>query len=50
MPQDREKIRQEAQVSADRLGETTEAVAPDKTHPDKDAKAGEPLWGWELYS
>ena len=40
MPQDREKIRQEAQLSADRLGETTEAVAPNKAHPDKDAKGG----------
>ena len=38
MPQDREKSRQEAPLSADRLGETTEAVAPNKTRPDKDAK------------
>ncbi len=38
MPQDREKIRQEAQLGAGRLGETTEAVAPNKTQPDKDAK------------
>jgi hypothetical protein len=38
MPQDREKIRQEAQLSAGRLEETTEAVPPNRTHPDKDAK------------
>ena len=38
MPQDREKSRQEAPLSADRLGETTEAVAPNETHSDKDAR------------
>jgi hypothetical protein len=38
MPQDREKSRQEAPLSADRLGETTEAVAPNGTHSDKDAR------------